>query len=461
MNKSSSRQPVPWKFMLPLILSTMMNPLNSTMLATALVTLCNSFKISIGDGAILIASLYVTATIAQPLMGRLADIYNPKKINVIGLYLVLLATAVGVAAPNLGWLIVSRVILGIGTSAAYPSAMAIINRRYADEQTAVPGNVLGIVAISSQVSMILGPSLGGFLSQIFGWRGILFINIPWVLISLLLFRNIDDFPSLRTKKDNKAATKMDLVGVLLFTSFLLTSLYVLTGHDYILVATVVAFLKLLGLIFWEWHHRSPFIDFRLLVRKPELSLVYVRTLATNYILYLLLNAVPQWIQVVKKIDPAHSGLIMLPMTITAIAVGLFTARVNKPVFQNVVGVAIMLIACLCTLLFNAAMSMSMIIAGLVIVGCADGINMIANQSLLNQEAPSEQKGVSFGLYRTAGYIGAIISGSQLKIVFIHGVTDTAFHRLGYFALISAFILIILLIPLFMMKKNAVIEMPAR
>jgi len=103
----------------------------------------------------------------------------------------------------------------------------------------------------------------------------------------------------------------------------------------------------------------------------------------------------------------------------------------------------------------------MIIAGLVIVGCADGINMIANQSLLNQEAPSEQKGVSFGLYRTAGYIGAIISGSQLKIVFIHGVTDTAFHRLGYFALISAFILIILLIPLFMMKKNAVIEMPAR
>src|ERR1700712_1996476 len=103
--------------MVPLVLGTMMNPLNSTMLATALLTLCNSFKVSVGQGAILITSLYVTAMIAQPLMGRLADIFSAKKINLLGFGLVLIAALIGVFAPSFSWLIVSRIMLGLGTSA--------------------------------------------------------------------------------------------------------------------------------------------------------------------------------------------------------------------------------------------------------------------------------------------------------------------------------------------------------
>src|ERR1700761_3693602 len=87
---------VSWKFLLPLLLGTMMNPLNSTMLATALVYLCNSYHVSAGQGAILITSLYITSTIAQPLMGRLADMYSAKKINLLGFILVLIASLIGV-----------------------------------------------------------------------------------------------------------------------------------------------------------------------------------------------------------------------------------------------------------------------------------------------------------------------------------------------------------------------------
>jgi MFS family permease len=446
---------VPWKFLLPLVLSTMMNPLNSTMLATALTTLCNSMKINIGDGAILIASLYVTATVAQPLMGRLADIYSPKTINTLGFFLVLLASAVGIAAPNLGWLIVSRVILGIGTSAAYPSAIALINRKYISVQQPVPENILGIIAVSSQVSMVLGPSLGGFLSQAFGWRGILFINIPWVIAGLLLSRGIEEFPGEAKDHDKRFTEQVDLTGVLLFSSFLLTILYVLTEHYFRLHVGIAAILLLILLVRWEWRQKSPFIDFKLLLRKPALTLVYIRTLATNYILYLLLNAVPQWVQTIKKVEPAHSGLIMLPMTLMAITVGLLISRMNKMVLQNILGVGAMVIASLAVISFNGAMSLPLITGFLLIVGIADGINMIANQSLLNREAPPDQKGVSFGLYRTAGYLGAIISGSQLKVVFHNGVTDAAFHQIGYYSLISSFLLLILLIPLTLKTTSAI------
>ena len=79
--------------------------------------------------------------------------------------------------------------------------------------------------------------------------------------------------------------------------------------------------------------------------------------------------------------------------------------------------------------------------------------MIANQALLNAEAPLAQKGVSFGLYRTFGYLGAIISSSQLKILFHTGITDQKFHQLGYYALYSCAILILLLIPLWVRRRQ--------
>ena len=80
--------------------------------------------------------------------------------------------------------------------------------------------------------------------------------------------------------------------------------------------------------------------------------------------------------------------------------------------------------------------------------CKDGeilSNIIANQSLLNEEAPLAQKGVSFGLYRTAAYIGAILSGTRLKTAFQNGVTDQSFHHIGYYMAVSAIVLLVLLL----------------
>jgi MFS family permease len=63
--------------------------------------------------------------------------------------------------------------------------MALIGKKYAAEDKAVPGPVLGIIAISGQVSLVLGPTLGGLLTQLFGWQGIFMINVPLVIAGLI------------------------------------------------------------------------------------------------------------------------------------------------------------------------------------------------------------------------------------------------------------------------------------
>jgi MFS family permease len=444
---------VSYRFMLPLVLGTMMNPLNSTMLATALITLCNSFKISAGSGAILITALYVTSTIAQPLMGRLADIFSAKKINTLGFILVLIAAIIGILAPSFPWLIVSRIFLGLGTSAAYPSAMALINRKYASENLPVPGSVLGIVAISAQVSMVLGPVLGGVLTEWLGWRGIFFINIPWVIIAALLARVIPDYPSNQSNQNDSLFKKLDVIGILIFSSFLLYLLYLLIGHSISWLHSIPALILFILLIVWERKHQNPFIDVRLLANKPSLLLVYIRTMVTSYVLYLMLYAMPQWIEAVKHIQPAKTGLMMLPNSVMAIITGLLISKSKKLFGQNLLGVLLMLTACIGLFVLNAQSDLFFVIVVTAVMGLAEGVNIVANQALLNIEAPLSQKGVSFGLFRTFGYLGAIISGSQLKVLFHNGVTHQSFHQLGYTSLFACVLLIILLIPLWFRKKT--------
>lgn len=438
--------------MAPLVLGTMMNPLNSTMLATALLTICHSFGQTISAGAILITSLYITSTIAQPLMGRLADIYSPKKINFLAFVLVLIAALVGVFAPAFGWLIVSRVLLGLGTSAAYPSAMALVNKHYAEEERLVPGRVLGMLALSGQVSMVLGPVLGGLLTQLLGWKGIFLINIPWVIVAMVLSRAIPDYPPSGARNKGSLFKELDMVGIVLFSLFLLFLMFSLTGHSFSIPRMAILLALFVLLTGWEFRQPTPFVDVRMLKQNLSLALVYVRTLATNFVLYVMLYAMPQWLEVVKSLTPAQTGLLMIPNSIMSAVIGLVIAKSTNLFRQNLLGVGVMIAACASLLLLHQQTPVYFIFLFTLLMGMAEGINLIANQALMNAEAPLAQKGVSAGLYRTFGYIGAIISGSQIKTHFSSGVTDHSFHQLAFFTLISCTTLIILLVPLYIHRR---------
>src|SRR5919198_2884304 len=97
-------RPFGFRFMSPLLIGTLLNPINSAMIATALVPIGRDLRVGPSSTAWLIASLYLAAGIGQPTMGRVAELYGPRKVSVVGLVLVLVAGIVGAAAPGLGWL---------------------------------------------------------------------------------------------------------------------------------------------------------------------------------------------------------------------------------------------------------------------------------------------------------------------------------------------------------------------
>src|SRR5215467_13656684 len=105
---------------------TLLNPLNSSMIAVALVLLQSDFRVSVATASWLLSGFALAAAVAQPLMGRFADLFGPRRIFCTGLLVVGVASVLAPLAPAFGWLIACRMLQAFGTSAAYPAGLAII-----------------------------------------------------------------------------------------------------------------------------------------------------------------------------------------------------------------------------------------------------------------------------------------------------------------------------------------------
>jgi MFS family permease len=449
-------------FLAPLVLGNMLNPLNSTMLATAVLTIVLAFKQEPGAGALLIIPLYFTSAIGQPLMGRLCDVFSPGKINLFGFLLILLSGIVGVFAQSFDWLIVSRILLGLGSSAAYPSSMTLIRQRYKTLDMEVPGITLSIIAIAGQVSLVFGPFLGGVLLESFGWKAIFFINIPLVLIGLLLLipkkGAVKPAKKVITKSALQIFKDLDPLGLLIFCAFLFVFLMALLYSTFLYLKIPLAVILLILLVVVELRHQKPFIDVKILSLNLMLNTTFLRQIGINFIIYLVLYGLPQWMEQSKHISPSNVGLIMLPLSLTAMALSLLIAKNKNYKSLLTIGVACIIAATLGIFMLHAASSVYLIVAITVIIGAAMGILTVANQATLYAEAPDDQVGVSFGLFRTVGYIGAILAGSSLKHQFKTGASDAGLHSLALFCLIACAMIVLFLIPLFFKRRKIEIDL---
>jgi MFS family permease len=109
-----------------MILGAILNPINSSIIAVSLVPIGVAFGAPPARTAWLVSSLYLATAIGQPVVGRLVDMYGPRRLYLAGTALVGLAGLLGTVAPSFAVLIVTRVLLGFGTCAGYPAAMYLI-----------------------------------------------------------------------------------------------------------------------------------------------------------------------------------------------------------------------------------------------------------------------------------------------------------------------------------------------
>ncbi|MCL7493957.1 MFS transporter [Streptomyces sp. MCA2] len=221
-----------WRFVTPLLTGSAINAINSSFIATALVPIAAAVHVSVGRTAVLVSALYLASAVAQPMGGKLAEEFGPRRVFLVGVLIVLAGGIVGGVGQNLTGLVVSRVLIGVGSSAVYPSAMLLIRRRAAAAGLdAPPGGVLGSLMIAGAATSALGLPLGGVLVDVWGWRTTFLINLPFALLALAMafFWIPSDLPVEGPRTLREVAARLDMAGIVGFGGAMAALLVFLMG----------------------------------------------------------------------------------------------------------------------------------------------------------------------------------------------------------------------------------------
>jgi MFS family permease len=422
------------RFVVPVLIGPVLNPINTTMISVALVPIARDLGLASSVVIWLVAALYLTSAVAQPTMGRLADRVGPRRVYVTGLVIVLLGGVLPFVVPGFVGVLAARVLLGIGTSAAYPSAMTLIRDQSDRLGIVTPPALLSGVSIASLTSAAVGPILGGVLIQAFGWRSIFLVNIPLALLALAM--SLAWLPSDRTRPTRPAAAAglsgLDPLGLVLFAGTLTALLVFLldlgSGHWWLLGATVA-----LGgtLAWWSLRQADPFLDLRTLGRNAALSRTYLRLFLVYLAAYTMVYGFSQWLQDSAGYSSATAGLLQLP---TAVLAGVASVLVARSTALRTPLVLAGLMPCLGGLLLLAVTSGSpvwLLLAVAGLFGIPQGLASVSNQAALYRQAPAAQLGTAAGLSRTSIYVGAIVSSGVIGVVFGDQPSDAKLHLLAW------------------------------
>lgn len=242
----SSENPFSWRFVIPLYMGSTLNPINSSIIATALVPIAAALRVSVAQTTLLVTSLYLASSIAQPTAGKLSEEFGPRRVFLTGILLVLAGGLLGSMGRDLILLVVARIFIGIGTSTAYPSAMLLIRRR-ADfvGLTEPPGHVLGALQIAGVVTAAIGLPIGGALVDAWGWRTTFLVNIPFALIAFLMAALWipRDAPINGVMTVREIAVRVDALGIIGFTATttaLLVFLFSLPNLSWVALGLAIA-----------------------------------------------------------------------------------------------------------------------------------------------------------------------------------------------------------------------------
>jgi EmrB/QacA subfamily drug resistance transporter len=312
------------------LLALFMFALDQTVVGTALPKIITDLK---GNELYVwsITIYLLTSTISGPIYGKLSDLFGRRPIFIWALSLFLVASVFAGLSQEMWQFILFRGLQGLGGGAVFPVALAVVADLYTPAER---GKYLGFFGAVFGLSSIVGPAIGGVITDNFGWHWIFFVNVPVGLVSLFVVWRL--LPAIRRPE---AARNIDYVGAAAFTAAIAPFLIGLTNRQTAdwtdpwvggLMAVGLAF----GALFlWiESRAAEPIIPLGLFkVRAFTISVIAMFMAAFGF--FAAVVFLPRWFQTVAGASATESGYNILPLLaaliFSAIASGQIVARTGR------------------------------------------------------------------------------------------------------------------------------------
>jgi MFS transporter, DHA2 family, multidrug resistance protein len=309
----------PWLIATAVMAATFMEILDSSVANVSLPHIAGNLSATTTEATWVLTSYLISNAIVLPITGWLG-IYFGRKRLLTGCILIFTASSVLCGmAPNLGFLIVARILQGIGGGALVPISQAVLLESFPPEKRGVAMATFGMGVI---VAPILGPTLGGWITDNYSWRWIFYINLPVGIFGALMAQAfVEDPPYIK----NAVIHRIDFTGFALLGLWLASLQIVLDrgqqedwfASDWIRWLTFISCASFVGFLVREFTVDHPMVDLSVLKnRNFAVGVVLMTTLGA--VLYGITAALPIFLQTLMGYPALQSGLALSPRGLAAI-----------------------------------------------------------------------------------------------------------------------------------------------
>jgi EmrB/QacA subfamily drug resistance transporter len=412
------------------LLVLFLSSLDQTIVGTALPRIVTELK---GNNLYtwVVTAYLLTATVTVPIYGKLSDVYGRRPLLLIGVSIFLVGSALSGLSQTMGQLIAFRGVQGLGAGALFPISLAIIGDLFSPQER---GRYQGLFGAVFGLSFIIGPFLGGYLTDNINWRWVFYVNIPVGIVALTVIAAV--LPNFARPPSSVRDT--DFVGIAVLTCCLVPLLIGLTekgqtapdGQLYGWLTWQVGGLILLSAVLLV-----VFILIERVAKEPviPLDLFKTRTTAGTYAavfclgfgMFMAVIYLPRFYQVVRGVSATQSGYEIWPLLVGlmggSILAGQLISRTGRYKTLMLVSILILIVGAYLMTHLQPDTNNWVLWSWMLILGAGIGPGLAGFTVVIQSVAPLPRLGVATStltlLRQLGGSVSLAIAGTLFNSTF--------------------------------------------
>ena len=394
------------------MLATFMEVLDTSVANVALPHIAGSLSATLEEATWVLTSYLVANAIILPMGAWFSMLIGRKRFYMICVGLFTVSSFLCGMAPTLGSLIVFRVLQGLGGGALQPISQAILVESFPREKQ---GMAMAVYGMGVVVAPVIGPTLGGWITDNFSWGWIFFINIPVGILSLVLTSSLIHDPPYLVRKSLGKGFQVDYMGFGLLALGLGSLEIVLDegqrndwfSSNFIVAFAILTVVCLVGVVVWELRQKQPVIDFHVL-KERNFALATASMLVLGFVLYGSTALLPLFLQTLLGYTAMLSGMVLSPggivICIAMPLVGILLRRYQAR-WLVIFGVAVSAAGLIAMSHFTLQVDYATAVWGRIVQSFGLAFLFVPISTVAFMRIPRERMNYATGLYNLARNIG--------------------------------------------------------